>query len=70
MSPNELLQRITKMRANPSTMRLFERALSKRGYWSGSSYASQKQHWIAWLSEYNGPGYYGPTDWKRSAEFI
>ena len=25
----------------------------------GKSYKTQKEHWLGWLSEYEGPGYYG-----------
>ena len=50
----------------------FERALTKRGIWSRSraSYTSQKGHWLGWLSEYHGPGYYGRKNSRRSAEFV
>src|SRR5262245_48141469 len=30
----------------------------------------QKEHWIGWLEEYDGPGYYGRKNPGRSAEFI
>ncbi len=30
-----------------------------------------KEHWLGWLSEYDGPGAYGRKSWKgRSAEFV
>jgi hypothetical protein len=29
-----------------------------------------KQHWIGWLSEYDGPGYYGRKNSDRSASFV
>jgi hypothetical protein len=49
----------------------FERVLDKRGVWSLEKfrYASQKEHWIGWLREYDGPGYYGRKNFRRSAEF-
>jgi hypothetical protein len=33
-------------------------------------YESQKEHWIGWLGDYDGPGYYGRKNPKRSAEFV
>lgn len=50
----------------------FERTLVQRGRWSndGVWYKSQKQHWIGWLREYSGPGYYGRKNSIRSAEFV
>lgn len=34
-------------------------------------YSSQRQHWLGWLAEYNGPGAYGrKTLVGRDAEFI
>ena len=33
-------------------------------------YRTQKEHWLGWLSEYDGPGAYGrKTDQKRDARF-
>lgn len=33
-------------------------------------YATQKQHWIGWLGEYHGPGFYGrKAGSRRDAEF-
>jgi len=41
----------------------FEQALFSRKLLDpakeASKYPSQQQHWIGWLSEYGGPGYYG-----------
>jgi hypothetical protein len=34
------------------------------------SYRTQKEVLMGWLSEYNGPGYYGRANWNRSAEFV
>jgi len=33
-------------------------------------YLTQKEHWLGWLGEYDGPGYYGrQTGLKRDARF-
>lgn len=28
----------------------------------GKRYKTQKEHWLGWLGEYHGPGYYGRQD--------
>ena len=33
-------------------------------------YASQKEHWLGWLREYNGPGYYGRKSWDVDGEQV
>jgi hypothetical protein len=34
------------------------------------SYTTQKEHWLRWLGDYDGPGYYGRTSKrKRDAKF-
>lgn len=35
----------------------------------GKWYTSQKQHWLGWLGEYEGPGAYGRKNWNRDAKF-
>jgi hypothetical protein len=50
----------------------YEQALIARGIWDKRRvwYRSQKEHWIGWLSQYDGPGAYNRKTWKgRSAEF-
>jgi hypothetical protein len=37
---------------------------------SKGSFASHKDHWIGWLEEYDGPGYYDRADWNRNARHI
>ena len=34
------------------------------------TYGSQREHWLGWLSEYDGPGAYGRQDAGRDAKFI
>jgi hypothetical protein len=33
-------------------------------------YFTQHEHWLGWLREQDGPGYYGRKNWNRSAEFV
>lgn len=72
MTPHKLARKIGKLDARPSITSELERALEKRGDWNRSRawYKSQKEHWLGWLSGYEGAGHYGRKDWNRSAEFI
>ena len=37
----------------------------------GKWYRTQKEHWLGWLREYRGPGYYGrEASTRRDAEFV
>lgn len=33
-------------------------------------YFTQHEHWLGWLREQDGPGYYDRKTWNRSAEFV
>ncbi len=61
MSPRELASRIRKFPEAAPISDEFEAELKKIGMsdidrrW----YTTQKEHWLGWLSEYDGPGYYG-----------
>lgn len=54
---------LTAVRRLPATMPDSDR-LSK------GSYASHKEHWIGWLSEYDGPGFYDRSNWKVDARTV
>jgi hypothetical protein len=41
---------------------------SDRLYKSG--YKTHKDHWLGWLSEYDGPGYYGRESWDVNAKTV
>jgi hypothetical protein len=72
MTPQALRRKIKGFEATPPVTLGFERALTKQGAWSaeGVWYRSQKEHWLGWLSEYDGPGAYGrKMSVIRSAEF-
>src|SRR5665213_1631268 len=72
MSPRQLRRKILELKAQPPITQAFERALARQSTWSekGVWYKSQKEHWLGWLSEYDGPGFYGrKTKRRRSAEF-
>src|ERR1700680_3404466 len=72
MTPQALRQKIKGFESTPPITLSLESALTKQGTWSaeGVWYRSQQEHWLGWLSEYDGPGAYGrKTSVVRSAEF-
>jgi hypothetical protein len=77
MSPDELAQHIKKLPASPPLTMAFEDAWAAR--WASDAgdegrpvwYTSQKEHWLGWLSEYEGPGAYGrKAGSSRDAQFV
>jgi len=72
MSPRDLAWRISRFRPRPPVTVAFEHALDSRGDWDKADawYSSQKEHWLGWLREYSGPGYYSRKNSDRTAEFV
>jgi hypothetical protein len=73
MTPKTLARKIKRLRIKAPITESYERALIKRGVWSKEDvwYTTQKEHWLGWLSEYDGPGAYDrKTLSGRSAEFV
>jgi hypothetical protein len=73
MNPRVLSRKIEKLRVTLPITAAYARTLVARGIWDdeGVWYTSQKEHWLGWLSEYDGPGAYDRKKWKgRSAEFV
>ena len=72
MTPTRLAANIRKLRARVPVTTDFERVLARRGNKTidRAWYTSQKEHWLGWLSGYDGPGYYGRKNWHRSADFV
>lgn len=62
-----MAQKISIKRFRDTIRRLpSDRAVVRPGIW----YSTQKQHWLGWLGEYHGPGYYGRTSTaRRDARF-
>ena len=60
-TPRQLLARIERM---PETMPISDLVPWPR------CYISHKDHWMGWLREYNGPGFYGRSNSDRDARFI
>jgi len=72
MTPRGLARKIRKFHERPPVTSELERALATRSIRKNDRvwYTSQKEHWLGWLSEYDGPGAYGRKTWDRSAEFV
>ena len=71
VTPQDLRRHIHKLELATPLAVAFERDLAKtfptlkNPWWS-----SQKEHWLGWLDEYNGPGYYGRSNWKVTAKAV
>ena len=73
MTPKSLRNKIAKLRVTAPVTESYSRALEDRDIWSSAGvwYRSQKEHWLGWLEEYDGPGFYGrKTQGGRTAEFV
>ena len=73
MTPKLLLRKIKTLPVKAPITASYGRALIARGVWDDKRvwYTSQKEHWLGWLSEYDGPGAYDRKNWTgRSAQFV
>lgn len=73
MTPQALSQHIERLAVDAPITASYERAAVARGAWTRRSvwYDSQKEHWLGWLREYDGPGFYGRKTWEgRSAQYV
>lgn len=73
MTPKSLRIKISKLRIAAPVTQSYEQALIAREIWGNKQvwYSSQKEHWMGWLSEYDGPGAYGrKSSTGRTAEFV
>lgn len=73
MTPKSLRRKISKLRITAPITESYGRALITREIWTddGVWYSSQKEHWMGWLSEYDGPGAYDRKTLNgRTAEFV
>lgn len=72
MTPGELAQYIAALPVSQCHTEELEAALeARRRSKSAPWYSSQKEHWLGWLGEYDGPGAYDRLMWEgRTAEFV
>jgi hypothetical protein len=71
VTPEDLRRHILKLPVTAPLSEAFEAELSKtteslRKAW----YSDQREHWLGWLKEYDGPGYYGRADWDVDAKTV
>ena len=70
MTPAGLRKKIRPLTERPSVTARFERDIRADGIKQPNVwYKSQKEHWLGWLAEYDGPGAYGRKNTNHSAEF-
>ena len=71
MTKRELRARISRLPPRAPRSDKFEKALARRADrrpdgWFGR----QKEHWLGWLDDYDGPGHYDRKNWDVSAEGV
>ena len=71
MTPGTLRKHVLRLREVQPITESLERYLRRLdGTSRPTRYRSQKEHWVGWLGEYDGPGFYGRRNWDRSAAFV
>lgn len=71
MTPRVLRAHIAPLPENPPQYRKLETAIQIGAGFDGAWYRSQKEHWLGWLREYDGPGAYGRgTSTPRRASYV
>lgn len=71
LSPLQLRRIIAKLEERqPIAERLQWEIARRHPHRAEPWYRSQKQHWLGWLGEYDGPGFYGRSRWDRPAKFV
>lgn len=71
MTPKLLRQCILKLPVTAPVTEAFEARLAEttrslQRAW----YEDQREHWLGWLKEYDGPGYYGRANWDVDARAV
>ena len=60
-----LIAAIKKLPTGAATTEGFEQKLRASGVLNdGRAERAQKEHWLGWLGEYDGPGHYGRQTWE------
>ena len=71
MNARRLRRKITRLDAETPLHKRLEQALQEGLGFGNAWYNSQKEHWLGWLAEYDGPGAYGrQTRQPRDAQYI
>lgn len=70
-TPQWLRRKISRLPATPPITEEFERVLAARGDGRRKPwFTTQKEHWLGWLAEYDGPGFYRRKTWKVEARAV
>jgi len=71
MTPQTLRRKIAKLPEAAPITEQFEREIVRRKSRAQKAwYSSQKEHWLGWLREYDGPGFYDRQTWEVTAETV
>ena len=71
MTPSELRRAIVPLEPSGPIHQQLESDLGEGVGHGKAWYSSQKEHWLGWLGDYDGPGAYRRINWtNRSAEFV
>ena len=75
MTPKQLIKKVKLMELEAPLTKKFEKALFDIGRWNyereAKKYSDQKNHWIGWLSDQDGPGAYNRKNFKnRTARIV
>ncbi|WP_205910816.1 hypothetical protein [Paroceanicella profunda] len=71
MTPKELRRRVGKLDPGTPQHQELAAALREGAGYGKAWYRHQKEHWLGWLAEYDGPGAYGRTpDMSRDARYV
>lgn len=71
MNARGLRRKIKRLNSETPQHKRLEQALQEGVGFGNAWYDSQKEHWLGWLAEYDGPGAYGrQTGNSRDARYI
>lgn len=71
MTPRQLQRRIARLpKGTPIALRFEEAVARRKDRRKDPWFGKQQAHWLGWLSEYDGPGYYGRKQWDVGAESV
>jgi len=70
VNSKELRKLILKLPKDSVHAEKMEKAIGLRARGRRAWYKTQKEHWLGWLAERDGTGFYGRKTWGHDAEYI
>lgn len=70
MTPKQLISKIKRLSDVDVQTEKFRKKLDVPNWNPRASYKNQKEHWLGWLSEVDGPGYYGRKKGHKAASSV